>query len=106
MRSSLVLRSTTLIEEGIRRGQGDRYSSEDHHGVRGLQTPELHHEEEPAQRSRPHRAEEVLPELRQAHGPPRDPLVRGAWPSISLSSGASTRPPSRTWSGGRRSGSS
>src|SRR5215470_1288505 len=69
------MRLTSLSEEGIRRGQGDRHSSEDHHGVRGLQASQLHHQEEPAQRPGPHRAEEVLPELRQAHVPPRDALT-------------------------------
>src|SRR3712207_8267978 len=34
--------------------------------------------QEPAQRPRPARAEEVLPQGPQAHGPPRDPLTQRA----------------------------
>src|SRR6476661_695165 len=46
--------------------------------MRGVQEPELHHPQEPAQRPRPARAEEVLPEGPQAHRAPRDPLIQSA----------------------------
>ncbi|CAA9387112.1 MAG: LSU ribosomal protein L33p @ LSU ribosomal protein L33p, zinc-dependent, partial [uncultured Nocardioides sp.] len=51
-----------------------RRSPQDHARVRRLQGAELHHQEEPPQRPRPHRAEEVLPALPHAHRAPRDPL--------------------------------
>src|SRR3954451_6099374 len=48
----------------------------------GVQAPQLHHQEEPAQRPRPARDEEVLPQLRQAPAPPRDALT--ARPPVDL----------------------
>ncbi|CAA9445692.1 MAG: LSU ribosomal protein L33p @ LSU ribosomal protein L33p, zinc-dependent, partial [uncultured Pseudonocardia sp.] len=55
-------------------GQGHRRPAEDHAGVRAVQAPELHHQEEPAQRPRPARDQEVLLQLRHAPRAPRDPL--------------------------------
>src|SRR6201985_3017310 len=43
--------------------------------MRGVQTPQLHHQEEPPERPGPAGAEEVLPELRQAPGASRDALI-------------------------------
>ncbi|CAA9296370.1 MAG: LSU ribosomal protein L33p @ LSU ribosomal protein L33p, zinc-dependent, partial [uncultured Actinomycetospora sp.] len=51
-----------------------RRPSEDHAGLRGVQEPQLHHAEEPAERPRPPHDQEVLPALRHAPRPPRDPL--------------------------------
>src|SRR3954454_5537630 len=62
------------MKEGCIRGC-HRRTSEDHAGLHGLQAPELHHQEEPAQRPRPARAQEVLPELPDAHRAPRDSLT-------------------------------
>jgi hypothetical protein len=53
-----------------------RRTAKDHVGLPGVQAPQLHHAEEPAQRPGPHGAEEVLPQLPQAPGSPRDPLAR------------------------------
>jgi hypothetical protein len=52
-----------------------RRTAKDHAGLPGVQASELHHAEEPAQRPGPHGAEEVLPQLPQAPGSPRDPLA-------------------------------
>ena len=49
----------------------------------GVQGTQLHHQEEPAQRPRPHGAEEVLPALQRAHrctARPADPLASAAGP--------------------------
>src|SRR3954449_2855778 len=62
------------MKEGCIRGC-HRRTSEDHAGLHGLQAPQLHHQEEPAQRPRPARAQEVLPELPHAHRAPRDSLT-------------------------------
>ena len=63
-------------ERRLHRGQQDAgRPPEDHAGVHGVQGAQLHHQEEPAQRPRPARAEEVLPRLRHAHRAPRDPLT-------------------------------
>src|SRR3954447_26724235 len=63
-------------EQVVTRGQQVcRRPPQDHHGVRGVQAPQLHHQEEPSQRPRPPGSDEVLPQLRQAHGAPRDPLT-------------------------------
>ena len=52
-----------------RQGRGcNRRTSEDHSRVRGVQAPELHHQEEPSERPRPPGDQEVLPELQD---PPR-----------------------------------
>ena len=48
---------------------------EDHTGVPAVQAPQLHHAQEPAQRPRPDGAEEVLSQLRPAHGASRDALT-------------------------------
>src|SRR5829696_3052703 len=53
-----------------------RHPSQDHPGVPGVQEPQLHHPQEPAERPRPARADEVLPAGPQAHPAPRDPLTR------------------------------
>ena len=54
----------------------DRRPPEDHAGLHGVQAPQLHHQEEPAQRPRPAGAEEVLPELPRTPAAPRDALGR------------------------------
>jgi len=56
-------------------GKGNRRTSQDHAGMRGVQGPQLHHPREPAQRPRPPRDAEVLPQVQQAHRAPRDPLT-------------------------------
>src|SRR4051794_30888894 len=82
-------RWTLRDEEGVRRGQGHRRPAQDHHGLPGLQAPQLHHQEEPAQRPGPSRPAEVLPELRPAHRPPRDAL------RLAPSESCPPRPPAR-----------
>ena len=66
--------SNEIQEEGSSRGS-HRRPTEDHLGLPGVQAPQLHHQEEPAQRPRPARAEEVLPPRRPAHAAPRDALT-------------------------------
>ena len=83
-----------------------RRPPEDHAGVRGVQGPQLHHQEEPAQRPRPARAEEVLPALRQAHRAPRDPLDAGIRWIAPVRRPHADRRPGPTWSDARRFGSS
>ena len=57
-----------------------RCPAKDHLGLRRVQAPQLHHQEEPAQRPGPPRAEEVLPELRNPPGAPRVALIHQALP--------------------------
>src|SRR5207248_1931270 len=52
-----------------------RCEAQDHPGLPGVQAPQLHHQEEPAQRPGPARADEVLPELPLPPAAPRDPLA-------------------------------
>src|SRR5690348_10514479 len=84
-----------------------RRPSEDHPGLPGVQEPQLHHPQEPAERPRPARAEEVLPARPQAHRAPRDPLTRSrAEPeggSMALDPGLVGRsyPPSAVYEVGR-----
>src|SRR5262245_44069010 len=52
-----------------------RREAQDHPGLPGVQAPQLHHQEEPAQRPGPARADEVLPELPLPPAAPRDPLT-------------------------------
>src|SRR3954452_23659500 len=97
------------MKEGCTRGC-HRRTPEDHAGLHGLQAPELHHQEEPAQRPRPARAEEVLPELPDAHRAPRDSLPLVAAGSLTCLStppswAAPTRRPRSTRSAARRSAS-
>jgi hypothetical protein len=61
-----------------RRQDGDgevREPPEDHDGLHRVQAPELHHGEEPPERSRADRASQVLPVVPRTHRPPRDPLT-------------------------------
>jgi len=76
--------------------------------VRGLQGAQLHHQEEPAERSRPARGEEVLPQVQQAHGAQGNPLELEdeSWPSTPTSSDGHIHRLSRTSSVGRKCGSS
>src|SRR5690242_10561939 len=52
-----------------------RCEAQDHPGLPGVQAPQLHHQEEPAQRPGPARAEQVLPELPLPPAAPRNPLT-------------------------------
>ncbi|CAA9335207.1 MAG: LSU ribosomal protein L33p @ LSU ribosomal protein L33p, zinc-dependent, partial [uncultured Nocardioidaceae bacterium] len=54
--------------------QDQRRPPQDHLGLHRVQGAELHHQEEPAQRPRPARDQEVLPALPLPPAAPRDPL--------------------------------
>src|SRR5215470_10587894 len=52
-----------------------RCEAQDHPGLPGVQAPQLHHPQEPAERPGPARADEVLPELPLPPPPSRDALA-------------------------------
>src|SRR6266566_5011545 len=52
-----------------------RCEAQDHPGLPGVQAPQLHHQEEPAQRPGPDGTDEVLPELPLPPAAPRDTLA-------------------------------
>lgn len=68
-----VPRGFMCSQEGKDRGC-NRRTPEDHPRVRGVQAPELHHQEEPAQRPGPPGDQEVLPELQDAPRAQGNPL--------------------------------
>src|SRR5579875_2664273 len=75
LKSGLRYRVRTItVRRALRRGR-DRHQAQDHTGLPGVQAPELHHQEEPAQRPGPAGADEVLPALPAPPAAPRDPLA-------------------------------
>jgi RNA polymerase sigma-70 factor (ECF subfamily) len=65
------------VTRSWREGDGkEREAGQGHTRMRGVQTPQLHHDEEQAERSRTHRDAQVLPVRSAPHPPQGDPVIQ------------------------------
>src|SRR4029450_4790759 len=77
-----VGRGPRLDARGKRRDGEVRQPTEDHDGLHRMPAPELHHGQEPPERPRPNRAQEVLPVVPGPHAASRDPLATTTSPQL------------------------